>query len=89
AGWVLTPLVQAQIEAKAKAAGISVAAAAEALLAEKQPSKTFATPEQIGELAAFLSTKHAAQITGALLLWGRVCICAFSMCLSVCKYGGE
>jgi len=64
-GWVLTPLVEAQIEAKAKAAGLSLEEASRALLAEKQPSKQFATPTEIGELAAFLAGKHAAQITGA------------------------
>jgi len=35
------------------------------LLSEKQPSHQFATPHQIGALAAFLSTDDASQITGA------------------------
>ena len=39
-------------------------AASAELLASKQPSKTFATPEDIGELAAFLCSKAANQITG-------------------------
>ena len=64
---MLTPLVQAQIDAKAKEAGITTAQASSALLSEKQPSKTFATPTEIGELASFLCSKHAAQITGAWL----------------------
>jgi len=64
-GWVLTPLVQAQIDAKAKELGLSNDAASAELLASKQPSKTFATPEDIGELAAFLCSKAADQITGA------------------------
>ncbi len=63
-GWVHTPLVQKQIEAMAADQGISVEAATEKLLIEKQPSKQFATPEQMGELAAFLSSEAAAQITG-------------------------
>ncbi len=66
-GWVHTPLVQKQIEAIAAADGISVEAATEKLLAEKQPSGQFATPEQIGELAAFLSSEAAAQMTGVAI----------------------
>jgi 3-hydroxybutyrate dehydrogenase len=63
-GWVHTPLVQKQIEAMAAEGGITVEAATEKLLIEKQPSKQFATPEQMGELAAFLSSDAAAQMTG-------------------------
>ncbi len=66
-GWVHTPLVQKQIEAMAAEQGISVEAATEKLLIEKQPSKQFATPEQMGELAAFLSSEAAAQITGTAI----------------------
>ena len=66
-GWVLTPLVQKQIEDRAKAAGISVDQARIELLAEKQPSQEFATPEQIGALTVFLCSEHAAQIRGAAL----------------------
>jgi len=64
-GWVLTPLVQKQIEARAAEAKIPVDTAKAELLAEKQPSKEFATPEQIGDLAAFLCSDAAAQIRGA------------------------
>lgn len=63
-GWVHTPLVQKQIEAIAADEGISLEAAGEKLLIEKQPSKQFATPEQMGELAAFLSSEAASQMTG-------------------------
>jgi 3-hydroxybutyrate dehydrogenase len=63
-GWVHTPLVQKQIEAMAVEQGISVEAATEKLLIAKQPSKQFATPEQMGELAAFLASDAAAQMTG-------------------------
>src|SRR6266702_3096618 len=52
-GWVLTPLVQKQVEAKAKEAGISVEQAKENLLREKQPMLRFTSPEQIGALAVF------------------------------------
>jgi 3-hydroxybutyrate dehydrogenase len=64
-GWVLTPLVQKQIDALAERKGISGAAAKAELLSEKQPSKEFATPEQIGGLAAFLCSPAADQIRGA------------------------
>lgn len=63
-GWVLTPLVQAQCEARAEALGVSVEEATQGLLAEKQPSGQFTTPEDLGELAAFLASPAAAQMTG-------------------------
>lgn len=66
-GWVLTPLVQKQIDARAAAQGISVEAAGRDLLSEKQPSKTFTTPEQIGGLTAFLCSPAADNITGTSL----------------------
>ena len=66
-GWVLTPLVEQQIAANAAAAGQSLEEAQADLLAEKQPSGEFATPEQIGQLAGFLCSDGAAQITGAAL----------------------
>jgi 3-hydroxybutyrate dehydrogenase len=66
-GWVLTPLVEKQIEANAKRDRISLEQAKTQLLAEKQPSKEFATPEQIGALAVFLCSEAAAQIRGAAL----------------------
>jgi 3-hydroxybutyrate dehydrogenase len=66
-GWVLTPLVQKQIDAWAERDGISVAEAKDRLLTEKQPSREFATPEQIGDLAVFLCSESAAQIRGAAI----------------------
>ena len=66
-GWVLTPLVQKQIDERAAARSISAAQARVELLSEKQPSHEFATPEQIGELAVFLCSASAAQIRGATL----------------------
>ena len=64
-GWVLTPLVQKQIDARAEREGIAVEQAKRDLLAEKQPSGEFATPEQIGALCVFLCSEAAAQIRGA------------------------
>ncbi|HNB28323.1 MAG TPA: SDR family oxidoreductase, partial [Alphaproteobacteria bacterium] len=66
-GWVLTPLVQKQIDARAAAEKLSPEAAKAALLSEKQPSREFATPEQIGETALFLCSSAADQITGSTI----------------------
>ena len=66
-GWVLTPLVQKQIDDRAKRDGIPVDQAKSDLLAEKQPSGEFATPEQIGALCVFLCSDAAAQIRGVAL----------------------
>lgn len=64
-GWVLTPLVQRQVEARAADAGTDLAAAQAALLREKQPSGEFVTAEQVGALALFLCSAAAAQVRGA------------------------
>jgi 3-hydroxybutyrate dehydrogenase len=64
-GWVLTPLVQKQIEELAAQEHMTVVAAQAELLAEKQPSRQFASPAQIGGLALFLCSEAAAQIRGA------------------------
>ncbi len=66
-GWVLTPLVQKQIEARAQAQGVSVDDAGYDLLIEKQPSGRFTTVEQIGALAVFLCSPAADNITGTPL----------------------
>jgi 3-hydroxybutyrate dehydrogenase len=63
-GWVLTPLVQKQIDARAARDGLSDADAKRGLLAEKQPSLQFTTPEQLGELAVFLCSAAADNIRG-------------------------
>jgi 3-hydroxybutyrate dehydrogenase len=64
-GWVLTPLVQKQVDARAAQQGISIEEAKKSLLMEKQPSGEFVTPEQLGELAVFLSSDAASQVRGA------------------------
>ena len=66
-GWVLTPLVQKQIDARAANEGIPVEQAKRELLAEKQPSGEFITPEQLGDLAVFLCSPGADQICGQAL----------------------
>jgi 3-hydroxybutyrate dehydrogenase len=63
-GWVLTPLVQKQIDARAEREGIPVDKAKLDLLGEKQPSLEFVTPEQLGGLAVFLCSPAADQIRG-------------------------
>jgi 3-hydroxybutyrate dehydrogenase len=64
-GWVLTPLVAQQIEARAKATGQSFEEAKRALVAEKQPMHDYTSPENIGALAVFLASDAAATITGS------------------------
>ena len=63
-GWVLTPLVQKQVDARAAQAGISNDDAKRQLLAEKQPSLQFTTPEQLADLAVFLCLPAADNIRG-------------------------
>lgn len=64
-GWVRTPLVEAQIEARAKANGTSIAHEARLLVAEKQPSEQFVLPSEIAEMALFLCAPQAGAITGS------------------------
>jgi NAD(P)-dependent dehydrogenase (short-subunit alcohol dehydrogenase family) len=66
-GWVLTPLVQKQIDDRVAGEKLSPEAAKIKLLEEKQPSLEFATPEQIGTAALFLCSQAAAQIRGTAL----------------------
>jgi 3-hydroxybutyrate dehydrogenase len=63
-GFVLTPLVQKQIDDRA-AKGGDPAAAQRELLAEKQPSLEFVTPEHLGELVLFLCSEAGSQVRGA------------------------
>ena len=64
-GWVLTPLVQKQIDARAAAEGVTPEAAKNALVGEKQPELEFVTVEQLAALAVFLAGDAAALIRGA------------------------
>ena len=64
-GWVLTPLVQKQIDDRAKASGKTVREEEIALLSEKQPMHQFTKPEGIGSLTVFLCSDGAATITGS------------------------
>ncbi|MGQ0567875.1 MAG: 3-hydroxybutyrate dehydrogenase [Gemmobacter sp.] len=66
-GYVLTPLVEAQIEAQARAHGIAREAVIRDVMLAQQPNKKFATVAEVGALAAFLASDAAASITGAAL----------------------
>jgi 3-hydroxybutyrate dehydrogenase len=63
-GWVLTPLVQKQVDDRAANEGLSNEEAKKALLAEKQPSGEFVTPEELGALAVFFCSPAADQVRG-------------------------
>ena len=63
-GWVLTPLVQKQIDDRSRREGITVAEAERDLLGEKQPSLQFTTPEQLGELTVFLCSAAGDNVRG-------------------------
>ena len=64
-GWVLTPLVQKQLDDRAAREGRPLEQVTRELLTEKQPMARFTTPESIGALAVFLCSEAAATITGA------------------------
>jgi 3-hydroxybutyrate dehydrogenase len=63
-GWVLTPLVQKQVDAKAAALGVSNEEAKKVLLGEKEPSMQFTTPEELGALAVFFCSSAADNVRG-------------------------
>ena len=63
-GWVLTPLVKLQIEARAAKQGTDFESAKRDLLQEKQPSCDFVTEEQLGGLVTFLCSSAADEVRG-------------------------
>jgi 3-hydroxybutyrate dehydrogenase len=66
-GYVYTALVEAQIDGQAKSHGIPREQVIRDVLLAQQPSKRFATVEELGALAVFLASDAAASITGAAL----------------------
>ncbi len=66
-GYVLTPLVESQIPDTAKKYGMTEEEAKQKVILERQPSKEFATTEQLGGVAAFLCSPAADQITGTTI----------------------
>ena len=63
-GWVLTPLVQKQVDARAAANKVSNAEATRQLLGEKEPSMQFTTPEELGALAVFFCSPAGNNVRG-------------------------
>jgi 3-hydroxybutyrate dehydrogenase len=63
-GWVLTPMVQKQLDVKAAASGISNEEATVQLLKEKEPSLQFTTPEELGALAVFFCSPAGNNVRG-------------------------
>ena len=66
-GYVYTPLVEAQIEGQAKAHGIPREEVIRNVLLAQQPNKRFATTEELGGIAVFLTSEAAASITGTTI----------------------
>lgn len=63
-GWVLTPMVQKQVDAKAEELGMSTDDALKDMLSQKEPSLECTTPEELGELALFLCSQAARNTRG-------------------------
>jgi len=66
-GYVLTPLVEAQIPDTMKEYDMSREDVIKNVMLKRQPSKEFATVEQMGGTAVFLCSDAAAQITGTTI----------------------
>lgn len=63
-GFVLTPLVQKQIQDRAREAGMSEEQATREIILAPQPTKQFVTVEQVAATALFLAGEGAAQVNG-------------------------
>lgn len=66
-GWTMTELIEPQIAARALALGVDIEEGGRSMLAEKQPSRQFVSIEQLGQLALFLCSPGADQITGTAI----------------------
>jgi 3-hydroxybutyrate dehydrogenase len=66
-GYVLTPLVESQIPDTMAQYGLDREAVIRDVLLQRQPSKQFATVEQVGQIVAFLCSPAADQITGTAI----------------------
>ncbi|MEH6775080.1 MAG: 3-hydroxybutyrate dehydrogenase [Cereibacter changlensis] len=66
-GYVLTPLVEAQIPDQMKAHGMDRETVIREVMLDRQPSKQFATTSQMGGTVVFLCSAHADQITGTTI----------------------
>ena len=66
-GWVHTPLVDKQVEDRAKAEGKTPEATTKEMIGEKQAMKRYTNPEQIGGLVVYLCSESAETITGTTI----------------------
>ncbi|WP_306117178.1 MULTISPECIES: 3-hydroxybutyrate dehydrogenase [unclassified Roseitalea] len=66
-GYVLTPIIESQIEDQKKVHGMTREEVLDKIMLIRQPTRQFATVEQLGGLVVFLCSDHAAQITGTTL----------------------
>ena len=66
-GYVLTPLVEAQIPDQMKTHNMDRETVIREVMLERQPSREFATTGQLGGTVAFLCSDDAAQITGTTI----------------------
>ena len=66
-GYVLTPLVEAQIPDQMKVHGMDRETVIREVMLTRQPSKQFATVEQLGGTTVFLCSEAASQITGTTI----------------------
>jgi 3-hydroxybutyrate dehydrogenase len=66
-GWTRTELIEPQIIARARTLGVELEKGGRSMLAEKQPSQQFVSIEQLGQLALFLCSSAADQITGTAI----------------------
>lgn len=66
-GYVLTPIVEKQIPDTMKEYNMTREEVIQNVMLTRQPSKEFATTEQVGGTAAFLCSDAAAQITGTTI----------------------
>ncbi|MCA3446168.1 MAG: 3-hydroxybutyrate dehydrogenase [Rhodobacter sp.] len=66
-GYVLTPLVEAQIPEQMKVHNMDRETVLREVILDRQPSRQFATTEQLGGTVTFLCSEHAAQITGTTI----------------------
>ena len=64
-GYVWTPLVENQIPGTMAARGLTREQVINDVLLQRQPTKQFVQPSDVGAMAAFLCTDAAAQITGS------------------------
>jgi 3-hydroxybutyrate dehydrogenase len=66
-GYVWTPLVERQIPDTARARGLTEQQVIDDVLLHAQPTKQFVQVQEVAALTAFLASREAASITGAVI----------------------